>query len=61
MQSKLTLDDFLAYVSVLNDRFSAHWKFINEDHPAQWPLEFKKDVWIKLLVQFLQNNQQGER
>lgn len=54
----MTLDDFHDYVSVINDRFCTHWKFMNENHPKQWPLAMERDEWIELLIQFIENDRQ---
>lgn len=58
MFKKMTLDDFNDYVSVINDRFCSHWKFMNENHQKQWPLVMERDEWIELLIQFIENDRQ---
>lgn len=57
----MTIDDFRTYVGVLNDRFSSHWKFMNEHHSAQWPLIMKRDEWVELLIQFIENDRRCEK
>lgn len=54
----MNIDDFHEYVGVINDRFCTHWRFMNENHPKQWPLAMDRDEWIELLIQFIENDRQ---
>ena len=56
----MTIDDFHSYISVLNDRLSAHWKFMNQNHPDQWPLEMNRDKWAEQFIDFIYYDQQEE-
>ena len=52
----MTLDDFHAYVSVLNDRLYSHWRLMSDNHPDLWPLEMEKADWVEQLIAFVYND-----
>jgi hypothetical protein len=50
------IEDFNTYISVLNDRFCCHWKFMNRSNPDQWPLDMDKDEWIEEFIAIMDND-----
>lgn len=49
----MTIDEFFLSMRVALVTFIAHWKFMHEGTPEQWPLELNDGEWMEQWIAHL--------